>query len=100
MTTAILWYAFDAVLVVNFVAYLVGRLKRSSLLRGIVFSNLDSAARNEHFQDGGHLHGMSPDEIAYDMAQNAVDCSEFTTPELTPYVREWMRKRGAGEWHT
>lgn len=98
MTTAALWYSFDGVMVFYLAAYLAGTRRRSTLLRGIVFDNLDSAAQNGYFEPDEHLHGMSPDEIAYDMVLHAVDCSEFVTPELTPYVRQWLRERGWA-WH-
>lgn len=94
MTTAVLWYSFDAVLCFYFAVYLAGMRRRSTLLRGVVFDNLDNAACNDHFEPGEYLADASPDEIAYDMVLHADDCGEYTAPELTPYVREWLRKRG------
>jgi hypothetical protein len=81
-----------ALINVAYVGY--GTRMRARLLRGVVLSNLDSAMENGHFAPGGYLHGASPDKIAYDMALHADDANDYTTPELTPYVREWLHSRG------
>lgn len=63
-------------------------------VRRTVFRNLDSAAENGYFAPGEHLYGASPDEVAYDMTCYSSDFEGADATTLTPYVRDWGRKRG------
>lgn len=82
-----------AILAPVLIAFLVVWLLRS-IKRGLVFAALDSAYQNGYFEPDEHLHGASPNEIAYDMTTYALEF-ESTRPEtLTPYVRQWLRHKG------
>lgn len=65
----------------------------SRVTRKMVFTQLDYAAQNGYFKLGEHCHGMSADEIAYDMVCYCEDCKNLRPEFIAPYVREWLRGR-------
>lgn len=64
-------------------------------LRASVFANLDNAYAMGQFDPlDGYLHGMTPDDIAYDLTCYAADLEHRKHSELRPYVLQWMQYRG------
>jgi len=59
-------------------------------MRGILFSNLESARMNGYFGPGEYLNGATAEEIADDMIAFAEDCSDMKTEEMVPFIKEWM----------
>lgn len=74
------------------IGLVAGWYEKRGRVRSIVFSDLDNAAENGYFGPGKQCHGMSPDELAYDLVCDASNCENFRPEQLTPYVREWLRK--------
>jgi hypothetical protein len=70
------------------------RRRRYPAVHKMVFTLLDDAYANGHSEPGERCHGMSPDEIAYDMTLYAPDCENLRPEFLTPYVRAWMQQKG------
>jgi hypothetical protein len=60
----------------------------------MVFTLLDNAYANGYFEPGEQCHGMTADELAYDMTLYAPDCENLRPEFLTPYVRAWMQQKG------
>lgn len=64
--------------------------RRKTLVRRVVFRDLNSAAANGCFEPGGQLHNMTADEIAYDMTRGIESCDEARPERLTPFINEWL----------
>jgi hypothetical protein len=60
-------------------------------IKQIVFDNLDSAKENGAFESGEELDGATAEEIAEDMVVYADDCDEFTTEQVLPHIKEWIK---------
>lgn len=68
---------------------------RRNTLRASVFVNLDHAYAGGQFDPlDGYLHGMTPDDIAYDLTCYAADLEHRKHSELRPYVLQWMQRKG------
>jgi hypothetical protein len=86
------WIAILVVIVANLAFIVFGRAyERNKQLRRSVFTSLDEAKRNGHFNRGGSCHGMSAEHLAQYMALYAVDYDGgYYTIDILPYVRQWM----------
>lgn len=62
-------------------------------MRKIIFDSLNFANANGYFDKGEHLDGASPEDIAADLIQYAIDCEHYTVEQILPHVKEWLELR-------
>ena len=69
-------------------------LSRRTRLRWYVFNDLDNAYSNGYFEPEEHCHGMTADDLAQDLLLYSEGGSAYYADDVTPYVREWLTKKG------
>ena len=71
--------------------FVVYRRRQGNKLRKAVFFALDHSLRNGYLDD---VVTGSPDELAYDLTVYWSHLASARPEELTPYVRQWLRRKG------
>ena len=86
------WIVILVIVAVNIAFIVFGRAyERDKRLRRSVFTSLDEARRNGHFNRGGSCHGMSAEHLAQYLALYAADYEgRYYTIDIVPYVRQWL----------
>jgi hypothetical protein len=86
------WVVILVIVVANIAFIVFGRAyERDKRLRRSVFTSLDEAKRNGHFNRGGSCHGMSAEHLAQYLALYPVGFEgRYYTIDIVPYVRQWL----------
>lgn len=76
------------------IAGTLGYRAKQAKLRRVVWSTLDDARKDGHFEPGEYLHGADARTIAFDLRAYSDEAAYYTTDEMEPHVRAWLESKG------